>query len=195
MRHNFIIVTFLLLFGCGTYITCSAKPLESQILKDLVGQVITDPSPNSYFPTTWSWTIKSGDISYLSFIHETDKSSYYIALMTIHLKRYQMPVDVKVVLQYQNKNSYWGLSDLQVQSITFPSQRNYASCVQIYMDYDFFPSLIVKNTCSCRLFIAGSYTDKGKQERFAVELEPNQESTIAVGPAPEKYSIHFAYRE
>jgi hypothetical protein len=96
----------------------------------------------------------------------------------------------------QNHNNNAGdWKDLQVQSIIFPSQRNYASCVQLYMDYDFFPSLVVKNTCNCRLFIAGSYVDKGKQDRFAVELEPDQESTIAIGPAPDKYSIHFAYRE
>ena len=108
-----IIVLLTLLFGiciptmllpkdahACAYASCSAKPLESQILKDLVGQVISDPSPDSYFPSEWTWTLKSGDISYLSYIHETVKSSYYVVLMTMHLKRYQMPVDVKVILTY-----------------------------------------------------------------------------------------------
>ena len=205
MKSHRLIIAVLLLFGCVIpnalfsesmqYGVCSAKPLESQVIKDLWGQVIKDPSPNSYFPDGWSWTIKRGDIEYLTFINETVKPTYYVALVTIHLKRYQMPVDAKVVLTYMYNNNTWQLTNLQMSSLTFPSQRNYSSCVQIYMDYDFMPALVVKNTCGCLLFIAGAYGDNGKQQRFAVELDPNEESTIAIGPAPEKYSIHFAYRE
>ena len=208
MKAIKLLVILALLFGCGVpsvlfpkdaqcsaYASCSAKPLEAQILKDLVGQVVTDPSPDCYFPSGWSWTIKSGDISYLTFIHETAKSSYYVALVTMHLKRYQMPVDVKVVLTYYYNNGSWELGDMRVNSLTFPGQRNYASSVQIYMDYDFFPSLVVKNVSGYRLFIAGAYTANGEQERFAVELEPGEESAVAMGPAPDDYAIHFAYRE
>lgn len=194
MKKLFIVLT--LLFGLSIpYSSCFAKPLESQVIKDLVGQVISDPSPDSYFPSGWTWTIQSGDISYLTFIHEAEKSTHYVAILTMHLKRYQMPVDVKVILTYYNNNGRWNLGDLKVQSLTFPSQRNYASQVEMYMDYDFFPSLVVKNNSNYRLFIAGSYTDEGEQHRFAVELEPNDETAVAIGPAPDKYAIHFAYRE
>lgn len=202
-----ILVVVLMLFGfaipsivlpnstnCGAYSSCSAKPTEVQILKDLVGQVISDPSSDSYFPSDWSWTIKSKDIAYLTFLHERNESSYYVALVTIHLKRYQMPVDVKVVLTYL-KNNGWYLNDLTIQSLTFPSQRSYKSCVKIYMDYDFFPSLVVENTCNYRLFVAGSYSNEGREERFAVELEPYEKSTIAIGSEPDRYAIHFAYME
>lgn len=203
-----IIVLLTLLFGiciptmllpkdahACAYASCYAKPLESQILKDLVGQVISDPSPDSYFPSEWTWTLKSGDISYLSYIHETVKSSYYVVLMTMHLKRYQMPVDVKVILTYYYNNGKWELGDLKVQSLTFPGQQNYASRVQIYMDYDFFPSLVVKNNSNYQLFIAGSYTVDGERHRFATELEPNEETVVAIGPEPDQFAIHFAYRE
>ena len=179
----------------GVLVSYAAKPMESQILRDLDGQVITDPSPDSYFPSSWSWTIKLKDISYLTFIHETSQSSYYVAIATIHMKRHQMPVDVKVILTYMNNNNGWALSNMQVQSITFPSQRDYSSCVKMYMDYDFMPALVVKNTCNCKLFIAGAYVYDGETTRFAVELEPDEETTLAYGPAPQRYSIHFAYRE
>lgn len=171
------------------------KPGEVQILRDLVGKVITDPSENSYFPDSWSWTIKSGEIRYLSFEHETSNYDYYIALMTIHLKRREMPVDVKVVLQYKLTRGAWRFDQLKVQSITFPKQTNYASYVEIYMDYDFMPSLVVKNNSKMTLFVAGAYTTKGTYKRFCTELEPNKTSTIGIGPAPDKYEIHFAYKE
>lgn len=175
--------------------TKGGKPLESQILRDLVGKVITDPSEDSYFPKNWSWTIKSGEIKYLSFIHETSNYDYYIALMTIHLKRREMPVDVKVLLQYKLYKGTWHYDQLTVQSLTFPKQQNYKSYVEIYMDYDFMPSLVVKNKSNMRLFVAGAYTTKSTYKRFCTEVEPGESNTIGIGPSPEKYEIHFAYRE
>lgn len=171
------------------------NPPESQILQDLVGKVIIDPSPNSYFPISWSWTIKKGDISHLTTIHETIESNYYIALITIHLKRRQMPVDVKAIIQYRLVDKRWQYDKLIIQNLSFPPQQNYKSCINIYEDYDFVPSLMVKNSCNMTLFVAGSYMATGEPVRFCVELEPYQEEAIAIGPSINKYSIHFAYRE
>lgn len=177
-------------------VSASYKPLEVQILKDLAGKVIKDPSPDSYFSEDWTWTLKQEDISYLTFIHESiERNLYYVSLMTIHLLRHNMPVDVKVILTYKYESGQWNYYEMRVQSITFPPQKNYAANVKMYMDYDFLPALVVKNNSSQFLFVAGYWMQNGEMTRFAVELEPRQKKTIAYGPAPDDYGVHFAYAE
>ena len=165
---------------------------EEQIKRDLVGLVIRDPSPQSYFSKNWTWTIKPNEIIGLTISQESPTNDGYSVYATIHLKRRQMPVNVDVVIKYTKKRQF---AMLTVKKIYFPSQTDYSSCVDIYMDYDFFPSLVVKNKCNMTLFVAGAYTEKGEMNRFAIELDPYQETAIGVGPAPESYSIHFAYKE
>ncbi len=167
-----------------------------QIKQDLVGLVIRDPSPNSYFPKDWTWTLKRNEITSVTIKNEVKtNSNQNNATVTIHLKRHQLSVDVDAVIRYRQTGSVWKYEGLTVQRITFPPQQDYRSYVKLYMDYDFMPSLMVKNTSGMALFVAGSYTTKGETTRFSAELEPYEEKRLGFGPSPDSYSIHFAYKE
>ena len=169
---------------------------REQIKQDLVGIVIRDPAPNSYFPKDWTWTLKRNEIADVTIKNEAKPSgSQYNATITIHLKRHQLSVDVDAIIRYRQAGGGWKYDGLTVQRITFPPQQDYSSNVNIYMAYDFMPSLMVKNTSGMALFVAGSYTTKGETNRFCAELEPYEEKMLGFGPSPDSYSIHFAYKE
>lgn len=170
---------------------------KERIKQDLVGTVIQDPSPQSYFPSNWSWTLKEYEITHINI----NQGGALIAndcttiKATIFLLRRQMKVNVDVVLKYKLINDELRYDGLTVEKIYFPSQQDYSSYVRIYMDYGFMPCLIVKNTSDMTLFVAGSYTSKGETTRFSAELEPYESKTLGYGPTPDSYGVHFAYME
>lgn len=184
--------------GEGTSGNPSVSYLSRERVKqDLIGTVIKDPSPQSYFPSGWSWTLKEHEITNINF----NQGGAMIAndcttiKATLFLLRRQMKVNVDVVLKYKQINDVLKYDGLTVQKIYFPSQQDYSSYVKIYMDYDFMPSLVVKNTSNMTLFVAGSYTSKGETTRFSAELEAHESKTLGIGPTPDSYNVHFAYKE
>lgn len=107
---------------------------RERVKQDVVGTVIKDPSPNSYFPKDWTWTLKRNEIVGVTIKNEAKPSSNQSnATVTIHLKRHQLSVDVDAIIRYRQAGGGWKYDGLTVQRITFPPQQDYSSNVNIYI--------------------------------------------------------------
>ena len=173
----------------------SANPYkEVELADDLIGQIIYDPSENSYFPEDWSWTIGPGEV--LS-VDELSRDLFQDSLnirVLVHLHKDAIKIDAELIMHYvKNRNGYT-LQSTTVNKFTLLSQTDYSQHVTLEMDYTFMPLLMLYNNSDMTLLVGGEWSSKSNSKRFITFVEPHSSETIAMG-AFTSYNIHFAYRK
>jgi len=159
--------------------------------KDIIGQVITAPSEDGYFPKDWSWTIESGEVIDVQKLSKR-KDSYGSEEITIlaHLHRGELKVDAEMILKYSQN----GLASSRVTKLTIPRQHDYSQYVELEMDYDFLPALMLYNRSNMTLFVGGDYSSGSDKRLFGGIVEPHSSIMVAIGSV-DYYHVHFAYEK
>lgn len=92
------------------------------------------------------------------------------------------------------KYSQNGLVSSRVTELTIPQQTDYSQYVEMEMDYDFIPALMLYNRSNMTLFIGGDYSSGDERSLFSAVIEPHSSKMIAFGNV-QYYHIHFAYKK
>lgn len=159
--------------------------------KDIIGQVITAPSEDGYFPAEWEWKIERGEVYEVQELSKRiDPSGYEIITVLAHLHRGEVKIDVEMALKYSTN----GLVSSRVTKLTIPQQTDYSQYVELEMDYDFMPALMLYNRSNMTLFVGGDYFSGSEASLFSAVVEPHSSEMIAVGNV-QYYHIHFAYEK
>jgi len=180
---------------------CFAVPSYAQqdnsfaqkIARDLVGQVVTDP-PQTYFPEEWKWTLDKGEIESVDIKKTKKDSKNYNAAIIAHLKRGLLKIDAKIFVKYQYDGKKWVLTKTEMKSLTIPKQKDYSHQVELFMDYDFLPALMLKNNGDKTLFVRVEAVSNGEKEYFSTIVEPYKETMVAMG-AVQSYKVLYAYKK
>jgi hypothetical protein len=173
----------------------SANPYkEVELADDLIGQIIYDPSENSYFPEDWSWTIGPGEVlSVDELSRDLFQDSVNIRVL-VHLHKDAIKIDSELIMHYvKNRNGYT-LQSTTVNKFTLLPQTDYSQHVTLEMDYTFMPLLMLYNNSDLTLLVGGEWSTKSNSKRFITFVEPNSSETITMN-AVTSYNIHFAYRK
>ena len=167
---------------------------EIELADDLIGQIIYDPSENSYFPEDWSWTLQQGEVLGVDVLaRDVLQDSQNIRVLT-HLHRDAIKIDAELTMHYVKSGNGYILQSTAVNKLIIPSQTDYSQYVKLEMDYDFLPMLMLHNNSNMTLFVGGDWLSNSGPERFGCILAPNASKTIAIGNIT-SYHIHFAYRK
>lgn len=166
---------------------------NSNYAKDLVGQIVYEPSDNGYFPQEWRWKIEDGEVLSVQEINRLYGNDEIIVLA--HLHRGETRIDAEMVLKYSTAGRDRKIMSSKVLKLIIPTQPDFSQYIKLRMDYDFLPSLVLYNKSDMTLFVGGDYSfNEGKMTKFAGVFEPNSSKTIAIGGI-DSYHIHFAYRK
>lgn len=166
-----------------------------RIAEDLVGQVVYEPSTDGYFSQEWHWEIEKGEVLGIEGIkRERDIYGHEDVTIIAHLHRGELKIDAEMVLKYVINGTDKTLLSSIVNKLIIPTQTDYSQYVEIKMDYDFFPSLVVYNNSNMILFVGGDYSTDDEYKRFASLVEPHSSEMIGIG-CPKSYHVHFAYRK
>ena len=167
---------------------------EIELADDLIGQIIYDPSENSYFPEDWSWTLQQGEVLGVDVLaHDVLQDSQNIRVLT-HLHRDAIKIDAELTMHYVKSGNGYILQSTTVNKFTLLPQTDYSQHVTLEMDYTFMPLLMLHNNSDMTLLVGGEWSSKSNSKRFITFVEPNSSETIAMG-AFTSYNIHFAYRK
>lgn len=159
--------------------------------EDIIGQVITAPSEDGYFPSEWEWKIERGEVYEVRELsRRTDPSGYEIITVLAHLHRGEVKIDAEMILKYSQN----GLVSSRVIELTIPQQTDYSQYVEMEMDYDFLPALMLYNRSNITLFVGGDYSSGSETSLFSAVVEPHSSEMIAVGNV-QYYHVHFAYEK
>lgn len=162
------------------------------IARDLVGKVITDPSQN-YF--TEDWILNRGEVLSVDIKQARNNGKKYAAIIIAHLKRGHLRVNAKMHVRYHYNGKRWVLTSTQVKLLNIPKQKDYSQYVTLREDYDFMPTLILKNKCDKRLFVRVELLDNdGKLKYMSVLAEPYKDTCVCV-IVPRNYRIVYAYQK
>ena len=159
--------------------------------EDIIGQVITAPSEDGYFPAEWEWKIERGEVYEVRELSKrTDPSGYEIITVLAHLHRGEVKIDAEMILKYSQN----GLVSSRVTELTIPQQTDYSQYVEMEMDYDFIPALMLYNRSNMTLFVGGDYSSGDERSLFSAVIEPHSSKMIAFGNV-QCYHVHFAYEK
>lgn len=159
--------------------------------EDIIGQVITAPSEDGYFPAEWEWKIERGEVYEVRELSKrTDPSGYEILTVLAHLHRGEVKIDAEMILKYSQN----GLVTSRVTELTIPQQTDYSQYVELDMDYDFLPALMLYNRSNMTLFVGGDYSSENEGSLFSAIIEPHSSKMIAFGNV-QCYHVHFAYEK
>lgn len=159
--------------------------------EDIIGQVITAPSEDGYFPAEWEWKIERGEVYEARELSKrTDPSGYEIITVLAHLHRGEVKIDAEMILKYSQN----GLVSSRVTELTIPQQTDYSQYVELEMDYDFLPALVVYNRSNMTLFVGGDYSSENETSLFSAVVEPHSSATVVIGSI-QCYHVHFAYEK
>lgn len=159
--------------------------------EDIIGQVITAPSEDGYFPSEWEWKIERGEVYEVRELsRRTDPSGYEIITVFAHLHRGEVKIDAEMILKYSQN----GLVSSRVTELTIPQQTDYSQYVEMEMDYDFLPALMLYNRSNMTLFVGGDYSSGDERSLFSAVIEPHSSKMIAFGNV-QSYHVHFAYEK
>lgn len=159
--------------------------------EDIIGQVITAPSEDGYFPAEWEWKIERGEVYEVRELSKrTDPSGYEILTVLAHLHRGEVKIDAEMILKYSQN----GLVTSRVTELTIPQQTDYSQYVELDMDYDFLPALMLYNRSNMTLFVGGDYSSENEGSLFSAIIEPHSSKMIAFGNV-QCYHVHFAYKK
>lgn len=158
---------------------------------DIIGQTITAPSEDGYFPSDWKWRIEKGEVYEVQELgKKVDSSGNELVTILAHLHRGELKIDAEMTLKY-SKN---GLVSSRVTKLIIPQQQDYSQYVELEMNYDFLPSLMVYNRSNMTLFVGGEYSSKDETSLFSSIVEPHSSEMIVMGSI-QYYSVHFAYEK
>ena len=173
----------------------SANPYkEVELADDLIGQIIYDPSENSYFPEDWSWTIKQGEVLGVDVLARDFLQDCQNIRVLVHLHKDAIKIDAELTMHYVKSGNGYTLQSTTVNKFTLLPQTDYSQHVTLEMDYTFMPLLMLHNNSDMTLLVGGEWSSKSNSKRFITFVEPNSSETIAMG-AFTSYNIHFAYRK
>lgn len=196
MKRNSIVFFLLFVLYMATMpvaVFAQKKGFEQTVARDLVGQVVTDPQ-TKYFPEEWKWQLQQGEVLSVEILKAKNNAKWYVANINAHLKRRNLKIDARMFVKYHFDGKKWLLVETRMKSLSFPKQKDFSQYIKLYMDYDFMPAFVAKNTSDKTLFVhVAVLNSKGETEYFNTIIDPYKESTLYIGPAPEKYKIVFAY--
>ena len=159
--------------------------------EDIIGQVITAPSEDGYFPSEWKWKIERGEVYEVRELSKrVDSSGNEIVAILAHLHRGELKIDAEMTLKY-SQNS---LASSRVTRLSIPQQQDYSQYVELEMDYDFLPALMLYNRSNMTLFVGGDYSSGNETCLFSAVVEPHSSEMIVVGSV-QYYHAHFAYEK
>lgn len=167
------------------------RSYRRNLSEDIIGQVVTAPSEDGYFPAEWEWRIERGEVYDVQELNKrTDQSGYDIITVLAHLHRGEVKIDVEMALKYSQSE----LISSRVTKITIPRQTDYSQYVELDMDYDFLPSLMLYNSSNMTLFVGGDYSSGGETTLFSSIVQPHSSEMIVIGNV-QYYHVHFAYEK
>lgn len=199
MRTNIFIVNLIFLF-CMAAVKLFAASQKSSgfaqtIARDLVGQVVSDP-PQTYFPEEWRWKLERGEVLSVDIKKAQKNSQKYAAIIIAHLKRGQLLINAKMHVRYHYNGKKWVLTDTSVKVLNIPKQKDYSQYVSLRMDYDFLPSLMLKNSCDRNLFVRVEVLDNDGEYKYnSVIVEPYKEEPVCMLCSPQSYRVIYAYQK
>lgn len=159
--------------------------------EDIIGQVITAPSEDGYFPSEWEWKIERGEVYEVRELsRRKDPPGYEVITVLAHLHRGEVKIDAEMILKYSTN----GLESSRVTKLTIPQQPDYSQYVELEMDYDFIPALMLYNRSNMTLFVGGDYSSGDETSLFSAVIEPHSSKMIAFGNV-QCYHVHFAYEK
>lgn len=187
------IVILLSAIHVNTYAQ-NKQSFAQTIARDLVGQVITDP-PQTYFPEEWRWQLQRGEVLSVDVKEAKNNSKKYAAIIVAHLKRGHLLINAKMHIKYHYNGKKWILTMAQVKFLNIPKQKDYSQYVSLHMDYDFLPTLVLKNKCDRNLFVRVELLDNDDELKYmSVIVEPYKEASVCIG-APQNYRVIYAYQK
>lgn len=159
--------------------------------KDIIGQVLTAPSEDGYFPPTWEWKLEGEDILDVQELsRRNDSYGYELITVLAHLHRGELKVDAEIILKYSQN----GLVSSRVTKLTIPRQHDYSQYIELEMDYDFLPALMIYNRSNMTLFVGGDYSSGNEKCLFGAIVEPHSSEMLGIGNF-QYYHVHFAYEK
>ncbi len=165
------------------------------IAEDLVGQTLSAPSEDGYFPKDWRWKLENGEVLDVQELNRrNDSSGDEVITIIAHLHRGAVKIDAEMILKYSKKGNGRKPISCRVSKITIPRQTDYSQYVELKMDYDFMPSLMLYNRSNMTLFVGGDYYSGNEKELFSAVVEAHSSEMIAIGSA-QSYHVHFAYEK
>lgn len=189
----FIMGGILLLIASNTYAQKS-RGFAQTIAHDLVGQVISDP-PKTYFPEEWRWKLERGEVLSVDVKKAQKNNQKYAAIIIAHLKRGHLLINAKMHVRYHHDGKKWVLTDTSVKVLNIPKQKDYSQYVSLYMDYDFLPTLMLKNSCDRNLFVRVELIDNEGEITYQSHIvEPYNETSVCMGVLS-NYRIVYAYQK
>ena len=187
-----VVAIVMLISVCCVSLSQGIKPSKAQIVKDIVGQEFSDPSPDSYFSESDIWTIRQQDIRAITVIQDTVSKGRYTAQAIVHLQKKGFLADAFSIIQYTNNSGKWSFDKLRVRSLTFPHQRDYVRCIELYEDMSFIPTLMARNNGLDTLLVGFDFTDTKKAKRLSRIIAPRQSKPVCI-IIPQNYRASFAY--
>lgn len=195
---------------------------QTELSKDLIGQIIYDPNEESYFPKNWRLQIEEGDVigvEELNSITDNDGNKRINALA--HLQIGNLKIDAEIAMNYtlntndelisditnnngrytktliiggEDSNKKTKKASIQVNKVIIPQQTDYSQFVEIKMNYDLLPALQIDNNSNHNLFVGGDYESENKVSLWAAIVEAHSSKLIGIG-TPKSYRVHFAYEK
>ncbi len=167
---------------------------KQDLVGDLAGQVIYEPSDNGYFPKSWSWKIRREEVLSVDVLARDAFLDNLNIRVLAHLHRDALKIDAELIMHYVKNGNGYILHSSTVTKLIVPSQTDYSQYVRLEMDYDFMPTLVLHNNSNMTLFVGGDWSANAEPKRFGCIIEPNSSVSIAIGLI-NSYHIHFAYRK
>lgn len=167
---------------------------KQDLVGDLAGQVIYEPSDNGYFPKSWSWKIRREEVLSVDVLARDAFLDNLNIRVLAHLHRDALKIDAELIMHYVKNGNGYILHSSTVTKLIVPSQTDYSQYVRLEMDYDFMPTLVLRNNSNMTLFVGGDWSANAEPKRFGCIIEPNSSVSIAIGLI-NSYHIHFAYRK
>lgn len=176
-------------------ITIGPNTTYPNIINDLIGQIIYDPSENGYFSKEWRWKIENGEVLDVQILGtEYDHANYENISILAHLHRGSIRIDANMILQYARRGNRQILQSSRVTKLIIPKQKDYSQYIELKMDYDLLPALMLYNNSDMTLFVGLDYSNGEDTNIYGNIVEAHSSQMVAFGNI-QSYHIHFAYKK
>lgn len=182
-------------------VTPPPKPDRNQIARDLVGHKLKEGYEDGWFPDSFVWTIKKGEIKALK-IHEVLKETKtdYSIIVIIRLQNDVNAFNAKVLINYRLTNdNKWRIEYVVSKGMKIVQTHKYDDCLNISVELNWDLGLninnekdvIFKNNSEIVLYFAGYVYKYDDWQKVMFSIGPHETKKIKHASS---YNVEFIER-